>query len=596
MLKRYKVQPSRLFPVANFYLFAALREKWKEGYGLGDLRADLMAGMVVALVAVPLGMALGIASGVPPQYGLYTVVIAGAAVALLGGSRFQVTGPTAAFVVILVPIVQKFGFSGLLLSGLMAGVILVLMGVSRLGRLIQFIPHPVTTGFTSGIAVVIATLQIKDFFGLQITEMPEGYFSKVAALFQARGTFSLVEFLFGALTLALLVLWPRMNKKLPAPLIALVAASVGAFVVKIIWPEIEIATIGSRFSFEIDGIIGQGIPQIAPQIDWPWNFTAHGEPSLEIDFKMIEMLVPGAFAIAMLGAIESLLSAVVADGMAQTRHNPDTELIALGVGNILCPFFGAIPATGAIARTATNIRFGARSPLSAVFHAIFALLIILLFAPLVSYLPMAALAALLILVAYNMSELAHFKRIVKVAPVSDVIVLLICFSLTVVFDMVVGVTAGVLLAALLFMRRMAEVSGGHALTGGELHVVGKNVLPDDVILYEIEGPLFFGAAEKAASALNEIRSDMKDIVLLMKEVPAMDVTGLVALESAIRSLSTGKRKIYLVGLKRQPRELIERSGVLERQKGLVIAESLEEVLKIIEAPQDASGQTHLKGF
>lgn len=578
---RYKIPSSALIPVVKLRLFAALREKFNEGYGLPDLRADLMSGIVVGMVAVPLGMALAIASGVAPQYGLYTVIISGGLVALLGGSRFQVTGPTAAFVVILAPIVQKFGFAGLLIAGFLAGAMLVIMGVGRLGRLIQFIPHPVTTGFTAGIAVVIATLQLKDFFGLQVAEMPEKFIEKVIALVHAAPTVSPVEFAVGFATLLILILWPRFNKKVPAPLVALSVVSIAVVLLKQFIPEFDVATIGSRFSFDINGVKGQGIPQMLPTLDWPWNYVGLDGRAFPFTLEAIEAIFPSAFAIAMLGAIESLLSAVIADGMGGTKHDPDAELVALGIGNMVCPFFGGVPATGAIARTATNIRFGARSPLSAFFHSVFTLLVILIFAPYVSHLPLAALAALLILVAYNMSELSHFIHILRVAPKSDMIVLLICFSFTVLFDMVVGVTVGVMLAALLFMRRMAEVSGGHRVLGDELPAVGNKRFPSDVFVYEIDGPLFFGAAEKAAGTMTGITDKFKDVVFLMHEVPVMDVTGLVAFESAINKMRNGKRRICLVGLRRQPKELILKSGIAAGKDDILIVDNIEKALDLL---------------
>ncbi|MEK6626773.1 MAG: C4-dicarboxylic acid transporter DauA, partial [Bdellovibrionota bacterium] len=525
MSNRYRQSADSFLPFVKLTPFVALREKLREGYTFGDFKADAMSGMVVAMVAIPLGMALAIASGVPPQYGLYTVIIGGAVVALLGGSRFQVTGPTAAFVVILAPIAHKFGLGGLLVAGLMAGVMLLAMGLARMGRLIQFIPYPVTTGFTAGIAVVIGTLQLKDFFGLKVQEMPERFYEKVVALFHAGPTASLTEFSIGAATLIILIVWPKINKKIPAPLVALTIVSVMAAWIKSKFPSLDISTIGNRFTFEVHGVVGHGIPQALPHLDWPWRYLATGEKPFLITLESIESLMPAAFAIAMLGAIESLLSAVVADGMAQTKHDPDTELVALGVGNILCPFFGGIAATGAIARTATNIRYGARSPLSAVLHALFSLIVILLLAPLVAYLPMACLAALLMLVAYNMSELKHFFHILRVAPKSDVVVLLICFTLTVMFDMVVGVTVGVVLASLLFMRRMASISSAQVFTVDN-HPYLEIKLPKEILLYEIAGPLFFGAAENAAEAVGDIADNIKAVIFSLRDVQAMDMTGL----------------------------------------------------------------------
>ncbi len=543
-------------------LFSAIREKLREGYGFHDFRADVMAGIVVGMVAIPLGMALAIASGVPPQHGLYTVIIAGFAVALCGGSRFQVTGPTAAFVVILAPIANKFGIGGLLTAGLMAGIILFAMGASGLGKFIQFIPYPVTTGFTSGIAVVIATLQLKDFLGLHMGAMPDRFVEKLIALVHAMPSIDGADVVVGCATLALLVLWPRVYRRIPAPLVALTAVSVGVVVAKSFYPELHIATIGSRFSYVVNGAIGHGIPQALPHILFPWQYATAGGPEFTVSLHSIEALVPAAFAIALLGAVESLLSAVVADGMAHTKHNPDAELMALGIGNIMCPFFGGVAATGAIARTATNIRFGARSPLSAIIHAAFVLLVILFCAPLVSYVPMAALSALLLLVAYNMSEIRHFRHIIQVGPRSDVAVLLICFALTITFDMVIGVTAGVMMAALLFMKRMATMTSSHIMTlQSHPH---HAMLPPDMLLYDINGPLFFGAAEKAMEAIDAIQDNVKHVCLLMEDVPVMDVSGLVALESALDDLMHHHRQIYLIGVKPQPREILLRSPVIAK--------------------------------
>jgi sulfate permease, SulP family len=580
MSHRYKEPASTFLPLIKLRLFAAIREKFREGYGLSDLQSDLMSGAVVAMVAIPLGMALAIASGVPPQQGLYTVIIGGSIVALLGGSRFQVTGPTAAFVVILAPIAHKFGLGGLLVAGAMAGIMLTLLGLARMGKMIQFIPYPVTTGFTSGIAVVIATLQLKDFFGLKITEMPEHYLEKVGALFHARGTGSTIEFLIGAATLLILLLWPKVNKKIPAPLVALTVISMIAASLKSRFPDLDFATIGNRFTYELGGLSYHGIPQRPPYFEFPWNFTAADGKPFDLSLDILKSLVPSAFAIAMLGAIESLLSAVVADGMAQTKHDPNAELVALGVGNLICPFFGGIAATGAIARTATNIRFGAKSPFSAVFHAGFTLTVVLLLASYVSYFPMASLAALLMLVAYNMSEMKHFFHIIRVAPKSDVIVLLICFFLTVVFDMVVGVTVGVVLAALLFMNRMATITSAQVIGEGA-HPHLKGPLPKDVLLYEIAGPLFFGAAEAAAEAVSGITDSVRVVIFSMDGVPVMDVTGLVAFESAIQKLTRLPRQVLIVGLKSQPKELLLKDESLTKNPNVRFCGSVDEALRLI---------------
>lgn len=545
----------------KFRFFTALREKLREGYGFSDFRADLMSGAVVGLVAIPLAMALAIASGVAPQAGLYTVVIAGMAVALLGGSRFQVTGPTAAFVVILAPITHHYGLSGLLIAGLMAGILLLAMGFFGLGYLIQFIPHPVTTGFTSGIAVVIATIQLKDFFGLQNVAESETYFSRLRALYQARSSWSTAETAVAISTLSLLVLWPKIKssftKKIPAPLVALGLATVAVLLLKKWLPDLSVATIGSRFSHFVDGVSVAGIPQSPPSFVLPWRLPSADGTPIAMSWSLIESLIPAAFAIAILGAIESLLSAVVADGLAGTRHDPNAEIMALGAGNILCPFFGGIAATGAIARTATNIRYGAKSPFSAVVHALFTLIVILAFAPYVSLLPMSALAALLVLVAYNISDIRGFMHIVKVAPRSDVFVLVTCFALTVVFDMVIGVSAGIILSAVLFMHRMSTVTSGKPLH--EAHDLVKESPSKQIMFYEIAGPLFFGAGERAVSALQQVSKDVKMIIFLMESVPHMDITGLVALESAVEQLHSKGKKVIFAYVQEQPAQILSRS-------------------------------------
>lgn len=578
MYRRYKANAKILLSYVKLTPFSALREKISSGYSLKDLRADVIAGFIVSVIAIPLAMALAIASGVPPQYGLYTAIIAGFIVPLFGGSRFQVTGPTAAFVVILVPIVHKFGFAGLLVAGFMAGVILVLMGVMRMGQLIQFIPYPVTTGFTSGIALVIATIQLKDFFGLEIVHMPEKYFNRVAALIHAAPTVSPIEFGIGFLTLALLIFWPKINKKVPAPLVALTAAAVVAALLQKFFPDISIATIGNRFSSSLNGITVPGIPQALPALHLPWTFPGAGGTAFTLNWHTIESLIPSAFAIALLGAIESLLSAVVADGMSQTRHDPDAELVALGTGNIICPFFGAIPATGAIARTAANIRFGAKSPLAAMIHAVFILLSILLFAPAISHLPMASLAALLILVAYNMSELRHFKHILRVGPRSDGMTLLLCFSLTVVFDMVIAVSVGIVLAALLFMRRMALVTTGRIIPENQrIHFAQE--LPKGVLLYEITGPLFFGAVENAIDEIEHIGNDVRVVIFLLQGVQAMDVSGLVAFESAVQEIIDNGQYAILAGVRPQPMHLIRKSNLAGNTEKIKFCKTLEEAVE-----------------
>ena len=557
---------------------SALRAVFAEGYSATDLRRDVLAGLVVGIVALPLSMALAIAVGVPPQHGLYTAIVAGIAVPLLGGSRFQVTGPTAAFIVILAPILVRQGFAGLLVAGGMAGVLLLAMGLFRLGRLIQFIPHPVTTGFTAGIGTVIGVLQIKDLLGLAPAGRADHFLERVWSYVQARHTARGSELLIGLLTLAVLALLPRWTKRVPAPLVALPLAAFLAWAL-----HLEVATIGSRFVTVISGVEVHGIPRLPPLPVLPWHMGG----DLPLTLATFRALFPAAIAIALLGAIESLLSAVVADAMAGTRHDPDSELLALGVGNILCPFFGGIPCTGAIARTATGIRYGSRSPMATVIHAVVVLLAVLLLAPLISFLPMAALAALLVMVAWNMSEARHFAHILRVAPKSDVAVLLTCYALTVVFDMVVAVTAGMILAAFLFMRRMAEVASVDLVDEQHPHL--KLKLPREVVLYEVNGPLFFGAAESAMDALKAIGQPPKVLILYLGAVPAIDVTGLVALESALSRLRQQRIFCIMAGLRAQPASVLKKAGVEEEVGRLHIVPTLEDAaadaIAYLEVPQ-----------
>jgi SulP family sulfate permease len=579
---RYKASmgaiPLRSLPAA------ALRSVLREGYSARDLKSDLLAGVVVGIVALPLAMALAIGVGVAPQYGLYTAIIAGFFVSALGGSRTQVSGPTAAFIVILAPIYAKFGMAGLLMSGLVAGAILVAMGLARMGRFIQFIPYPVTSGFTAGIATVIASLQLKDLLGLTLPRNPEHFLEKIAVMFRARGTASGWELLIGGVTLAILVYLPRVTRRVPAPLVALPAAAILALALGHAVPGLHVATIASRFHTMIGGRLIAGIPQLPPSPLLPWQMPGPGGERLVLNMETVRDLLSGAFAIAMLGAIESLLSAVVADGMARTKHDPDAELISLGLGNLVVPFFGGIPATGAIARTATNIKAGARSPIAAMTHALTVLAAVLILAPLLGYLPMASLAALLLLVAWNMSDIKHCLHTVRVAPKSDVAVLLTCYGLTVGFDMVVGVSVGMVLAAFLFMGRMAEVTQARISAGPHPDIPGP--VPPGVIIYEISGPLFFGAAQKAMAALEIVAGETKAVILLMDEVHAMDATGLVALESALEPLRSHKCLAILSGVREQPLLLLKRARLLERE-GVVLCATASEALA---AAASASGR------
>ena len=566
------------------------------GYDRATLRADLLAGCVVGIVALPLSMALAIASGVPPQHGLYTAIVAGAVIAALGGSAVQVSGPTAAFVVVLAPIAARFGIGGLALASLLAGVILCAMGLARLGRLIEFVPDPVTTGFTSGIAVVIATLQLRDFFGLRVEEFPERYLERVTVLGRALPTARWPDFAIGALTLGLLLLWPRVSKKVPAPLVALSLAALASWLATRFVPGFDVATIGSRFSYVLDGVTHPGIPRLLPQLHLPWLLPGPGGAPLELTFGLLRNLLPAAFAIAMLGAIESLLSAVVADGMAGSRHDPDAELLGQGTGNLIAPFFGGFAATGAIARTATNVRAGARTPVAAIVHSAFVLVAVLALAPALAYLPMAALAALLLLVAWNMADAKHFVRILREAPKGDAMVLFACFALTVVFDMVVAVTAGVVLASLLFMRRMAEVTGTKLLPAD--HDDLRGALPPGVVVYQIAGPLFFGAAQRAMAALQRWERGVKVVVLDLRSVPAIDGTGLFNLREAVDRLRREKIKVVLAGVQSQPLRALAKAGWRSDPElgiGTSFEKALERARQMAGEPTDATGTLVVPG-
>ncbi|MCW4148977.1 C4-dicarboxylic acid transporter DauA [Halomonas sp. 18H] len=540
-----------VFPVPGSALISA----WREGYTLGKLKRDIMAGLTIGVVAVPLSMALAIATGVPPQHGLYTAIVAGAVIALTGGSRFNISGPTAAFVVILFPIVANHGLGGLLIATLMAGAILVALGLSRLGSLIQYVPYPVILGFTAGIGVVIALLQLPDFLGLSGVELGDSTLHNLMLIGQALPRLSPAEISVGLITLATLIIWPRLNTPIPAPLVGLAMGTLTAAV--LMMTGVEVDTIASRFSWEFEGQTGGGIPPFAPGFTAPWHFPGADGTPLEINFTLIQSLLGPALAIALLAAIESLLCATVADGLTRTRHDPNAELIGQGLGNMVVPFFGGITATAALARTATNIKSGACSPVAAVVHSLVVLLAVVALAGVLGYVPMSALAALLFIIAWNMSEARHFVHTLKSAPASDVTVLVICFALTVIFDMVIAVAVGIGLAAALFIRRMAQLTHTQRLAAPD---VGEN-FPPEVALYKISGPLFFGAAEKAIATLRVIDHSIRIVVLDMRDVSSLDTTGMVALDSLRRELGEQDVGVIFVGLPPRMALKIKRAGI-----------------------------------
>ncbi|EGT5650651.1 C4-dicarboxylic acid transporter DauA [Cronobacter sakazakii] len=528
--------------------FRALVEAcWREKYTVSRLSRDLIAGITVGIIAIPLAMALAIGSGVPPQYGLYTSAIAGIVIALSGGSRYSVSGPTAAFVVILYPVAQQFGLSGLLVATLLSGIFLILFGLARFGRLIEYIPLPVTLGFTSGIGITIATMQIKDFFGLNIAHMPEHYLPKVAALAVALPGLNPGDAAIGIVTLGVLVFWPRFGIRLPGHLPALLAGCAVMGVVHLLGGNV--ATIGSRFHYLLaDGTQGNGIPPLLPQLVLPWDLPGS---SFTLSLDSLRALLPAAFSMAVLGAIESLLCAVVLDGMTGTRHNANSELIGQGLGNLVAPFFGGITATAAIARSAANVRAGATSPVAAVFHALLVLLALLALAPLLSWLPLSAMAALLLMVAWNMSEAHKVIGLLRRAPKDDIVVMLICMSLTVLFDMVIAISVGVVLASLLFMRRVARMTRRAPLNVS---------VPEDVLAVRVTGPLFFAAAEGVFTPLLAQAAGKRVIVMQWDAVPVLDAGGLDALQRFIERLPDGC-ELRICHLEFQPLRTLARAGV-----------------------------------
>ncbi|PYC04508.1 sodium-independent anion transporter [Pseudomonas protegens] len=522
----------------------AIREAWKAGLlGPRHWARNLVAGVIVGVVALPLAMAFAIASGVKPEQGIYTAIVGGLLVSLFGGSRLQIAGPTGAFIVILAGVTAKYGVDGLQLATMMAGIILFLLGISRLGALIKFIPDPVILGFTAGIGVIIWVSQWKDFFGLPAVQ-GEHFHQKLWHLLQALPELHLATTLLALLSLALLLWVPKIPalKRLPAPLVAMVLATAS----QSLFQFQGVATIGSAFG---------GIPQGLPTLQLP-----------EISLPRILDLIGPAFAIAMLGAIESLLSAVVADGMAGTRHDSNQELIGQGIANLATPLFGGFAATGAIARTATNIRNGGSSPLAGITHAVVLVLIILFLAPLAANIPLCALAAILFVVAYNMSELHHFKRMVQRAPRADVAILLCTFVLTVFSDLVIAVNIGVILAMLHFLRRMASSVEVQQVVGedleNELRGKGRGHLPAGVLIYTIEGPLFFGAAETFERALAQTHSDPRLLIIRLKHVPFMDITGLQTLEEVIGQLHKRGIVVKLCEANLKVHAKLERVGIL----------------------------------
>ncbi|MCB1700971.1 MAG: C4-dicarboxylic acid transporter DauA [Pseudomonadales bacterium] len=538
----------------------ALREACfgSEPYSLSRFQRDVLAGATVGIIAIPLAMALAIASGVAPQYGLYTAIIGGFVIALTGGSRFSISGPTAAFVVILYPVAQRYGLAGLLLATILAGLILVAMAYARLGRFIEYIPESVTLGFTGGIAVVIATLQLKDFFGLSLQTMPEHYVDKVWLLLNSMDGLDGASVFVALVTLGILLYWPRLKTAIPPHLPAVVIASLVGMVLADMGYDVD--TIGSRFSYFLpDGSTGTGIPPYLPDFAWPWQQPGPGGQPFEFTWSLVVSLLPSAFAIAMLGAIESLLCAVVLDGMTGKRHSANSELLGQGLGNIIAPFFGGITATAAIARSAANLKAGAESPVAAMIHAVVVLLGLVALAPLLAYLPMPAMAALLIVVAWNMSEAPKSLHLVRYAPARDIAVFCTCLLLTVFFDMVIAITAGVLLACILFVNEMASMTRVTDITGNKKLVDVQ--LPNGWAVLKINGPLFFAAADRAFGEISASMAALDGVILYMDGVTLLDAGGVAAMNKLVTYCAREGKQVIIADLQFQPLKTLARAKV-----------------------------------
>lgn len=527
-------------------LFSTLKNYSKETF-----MSDLMAGIIVGIVALPLAIAFGIASGVSPEKGIITAIIAGFIISLLGGSKVQIGGPTGAFIVIIYGIIQQYGEAGLIVATLMAGILLILLGVFKLGAIIKFIPYPIIVGFTSGIAVTIFTTQIADIFGLNFggEKVPGDFIGKWMIYFRHFDTVNWWNAVVSILSIIIIAITPRFSKKIPGSLIAIIVVTIGVYVLKTYAGIDSIDTIGDRFTIKSE------LPEAAiPTLNW----------------EAIKDLFPVAITIAVLGAIESLLSATVADGVTGDKHDSNTELIAQGTANLITPLFGGIPATGAIARTMTNINKGGKTPVAGIIHAIVLLLILLFLMPLAQYIPMACLAGVLVIVSYNMSEWRTFKALLK-NPKSDVTVLLITFFLTIIFDLTIAIEVGLVIACILFMRRVMETT--------EISVIKDEIDPNDeldiavceehliipagVEVYEINGPYFFGIATKFEETMAQLGDRPKVRIIRMRKVPFIDSTGIHNLTSLCKMSQKEKITIVLSGVNEKVHKTLEKSGFYE---------------------------------
>ncbi len=529
-------------------IFSALKD-----YDRTRFTNDLMAGIIVGVIAIPLAIAFGISSGVGPTEGLITAIIAGFIISAFGGTRVQIGGPTGAFIIIIYGIIQQYGLSGLMIATIMAGVILILMGISKMGSVIKFVPYPVIVGFTAGIALTIFSTQMNDLFGFGLTDVPANFIDKWVCYFQNANHINWWALGVGVLSLAIIILTPRISKKIPGSLLAIILMTTAVWLVKRYAGITNIQTIGDIYT------LPSGIP--TPHL--PHMELEDGETPMQL----IQNLFPSAFTIAMLGAIESLLSAMVADGVTGDRHDSNTELIGQGIANIVVPFFGGIPATGAIARTMANINNGGRTPIAGIIHALVLLLVLLLFGHLVSLIPMACLAAVLIMVAYNMSGWRTIVGMIK-NPKSDFAVMIVTFLLTVVFDLTVAITIGMLLAVMLFLRRISQSTSIQMFHGdidpnteSDMYLHDEKLhIPDGVEVYEIDGPYFFGIANKFDDMVRLVDKTPKVRVIRMRKVPFVDSTGLHNLEILCQSSKQSGTIVVLSGVRDNVRHTLENAG------------------------------------
>ena len=528
------------------------------GYNRHKFLLDLIAGVTVGLVALPLAMAFAIASGLTPQAGIYCAIVTGFLISLLGGSKTQIGGPTGAFVVVVAGIVAAHGVGGLFMCTVMAGVLLVIMGVTGLGTAVKFIPRPVVIGFTNGIAVLIASTQVKDFFGLHLEKVPGVFWLRMEALAAHFKTLSFEAAALAGFTLLTLIICRSISPRIPGPIVALLVATCAVYLFKL-----PVETIGTRFG---------GIPGGLPRLEIP-PFRS----------SLIHGLLGPAFTVAMLGAIESLMSAVVSDRMSNDRHNPNVELVGQGVANIFSPMFGGLPATGAIARTATNIRSGAQSPIAGIVHALTLLCILLFAAPLVSYVPMAALAAILMVVAYNMGEWREIPQLLKLTK-TDISIWLVTFALTVFADLTVAVEAGMILAALLFISRVAATTTVSQVTedyveDGRVHILQDKDIPYYATIFRIHGPFLFGATDKISVVTEDLHKLPPVVILRLRNMTALDATGLFAIEEIARQLQASKRTLILCGAREQPSRLMHQAEFEEVVGSENICDNVQEALR-----------------